>query len=313
LAEVNQLPNVKRVSPRVAVKKVVPKGAGRKTQTESAIFDHDLAIEHLKKRDRHLKKLIEKVGPFTSRPDLELSSFEHLLKAIVYQQLTGKAAATIYGRVRALLDLQKPVPKQVVALPDSSLRAAGLSGSKVSYLKDLAAKALAGEVPSNVEMEEMTDEEIIEKLTAIKGIGRWSVEMLLIFHLGRLDVLPVADYGVRKGFAYLYGHEELPTPKALTLFAEVWKPYRSIGSWYMWRAAELMKPASGSAKKAKKAKPEATKAKATKTKTTTAKTTKAKTVKAKSAAKKPSKKVAPAKSIKRKPVSKSKVKAKRTK
>jgi DNA-3-methyladenine glycosylase II len=308
LAEVNQLPNVKRVSPRVAVKKAVPKGAGRKTQTESVIFDHDLAIEHLKKRDRHLKKLIEKVGPFTSRPDLELSSFEHLLKAIVYQQLTGKAAATIYGRVRALLDLQKPVPKQVVALPDSSLRAAGLSGSKVSYVKDLAAKALAGEVPSNVEMEEMTDEEIIEKLTAIKGIGRWSVEMLLIFHLGRLDILPVADYGVRKGFAFLYGHEELPTPKVLTLHAEVWKPYRSIGSWYMWRAAELMKPASGSASKAKKAKPKTIKAKTTK-----AKTTKAKTVKAKSVSKKPSKKVAPAKPIKRKPVSKSKAKAKKTK
>jgi len=237
---------MKRVSPRVAVEKVSAKRVAAKP------IDHEEAVEHLKKRDRHLKKLIEKVGPFTARPDLELSSFEHLLKAIVYQQLTGKAAATIYGRVRALLDLKKPAPQQLIALPDSSLRGAGLSWSKVSYVKDLAEKALAGEVPSNIEMEKMSDEEIIEKLTAIKGIGRWSVEMLLIFHLGRPDVLPVADYGVRKGFAFLYGHEDLPTPKSLTQYAEVWKPYRSVGSWYMWRAAELIKrEANASAAKPK--------------------------------------------------------------
>jgi len=268
----------------------------------SSPFDHDQAIEHLKKRDRHLKKLIEKVGPFTARPDLELGSFEHLLKAIVYQQLTGKAAATIHGRVLALLDSAKPMPRQLIALPDPSLRAAGLSGSKVSYVKDLAQKALAGQVPTNVEMEEMTDEEIIEKLTSIKGIGRWSVEMLLIFHLGRLDVLPVADYGVRKGFAFLYGHEELPTPKALTQYAEVWKPYRSIGSWYMWRAAELMKlEASSSAGKGKTGK----------TKTAKVKTTKVQTKKAKSPVKKAAKKLAGPQSKRAKPAAKSKAKAKK--
>jgi DNA-3-methyladenine glycosylase II len=282
------VPNMKRVSPRVAVEKASAKRVASKP------IDHEEAVEHLKKRDRHLKKLIEKVGPFTARPDLELSSFEHLLKAIVYQQLTGKAAGTIYGRVRALLDLKKPVPQQLIALADSSLRGAGLSGSKVTYVKDLAEKALAGLVPSNVEMEEMSDEEIIEKLTAIKGIGRWSVEMLLIFHLGRPDVLPVGDYGVRKGFAFLYGHEDLPTPKALTQYAEVWKPYRSVGSWYMWRAAGLIKRET----KASAAKPEG------KAKTAGVKGAKGKV---KAAAKK----TASSGSTKRKPATKSKAKTKK--
>jgi 3-methyladenine DNA glycosylase/8-oxoguanine DNA glycosylase len=241
---VNEVPTTKRVAIRRAGKSSERVPDATDSVRIARTFDPDQAIEHLKKRDRHLKKLIEKVGPFNLRPDLELSSFDHLFKAIVYQQLTGKAAATIHARTKALLNLKKPLPPQLIALPKESLRSAGLSGSKAGYLKDLAEKALAGEVPSNLEMEGMTDEEIIERLTAIKGIGRWSVEMLLIFHLGRPDVLPVGDYGVRKGFAYLYGHEELPTAKELSLYAEIWRPYRSIGSWYMWRAAESMKAKS---------------------------------------------------------------------
>lgn len=205
-------------------------------------YDFEEAIEHLKKRDPLLKKLIEKVEPFNLVLDLELSSFDHLFKAIVYQQLTGKAASTIHARTKALLDPKGSVPHQLAELSIENLRTAGLSRAKAAYLKDLAEKEVAGHLPSNSEMAKMTDEEIIERLTVIKGIGRWSVEMLLIFHLGRPDVLPVGDYGVRKGFSYLYGNDQLPNAKELTAHAEIWRPYRSIASWYMWRATESIKP-----------------------------------------------------------------------
>jgi DNA-3-methyladenine glycosylase II len=209
--------------------------------TSDAPLDPERAVKVLKLSDPRLKRVIESVGPFTLRPDLDLSPFEHLFKAIVFQQLTGKAAQTIYERVTTLLADERSLAEQLIEIPDSQLRSAGLSGAKASYLKDLATKSLAGVVPSNAVLLTMTDEEIIERLIAIKGIGRWSVEMLLMFHLGRPDVLPAADYGVRKGFALVYGLDELPTAKELAAHGSVWKPFRSIAAWYMWRALELPK------------------------------------------------------------------------
>jgi DNA-3-methyladenine glycosylase II len=171
------------------------------------------------------------------------SPFESLAESIVYQQLTGKAAATIFSRVKALYGGSLSAEK-IIATPDEHLRAAGLSGSKTAALKDLAQKQKAGLVPSERELSRMTDEEIVEHLIVIRGIGKWTVEMLLIFRLGRPDVLPIHDYGVRKGFALTYGRAELPKPKELEEFGERWRPYRTVASWYLWRS--LDRPKSGS-------------------------------------------------------------------
>jgi 3-methyladenine DNA glycosylase/8-oxoguanine DNA glycosylase len=165
--------------------------------------------------------------------------FDALAESIAYQQLSGKAAATIWGRVRALYGKRKWLdPKQVLATKDEALRAAGLSRSKVAALKDLAAKTIDGTVPSARQLAKMSDEEIIERLTAVRGIGRWTAEMLLLFDLGRLDVWPVGDYGVQKGLAKTFGKRKLPTPKQMAKLGEKWKPYRSIAAWYFWRALD---------------------------------------------------------------------------
>ena len=165
--------------------------------------------------------------------------FDALAESIAYQQLSGKAAATIWGRVRALYGKRKYLdPRAVLGTPDEKLRAAGLSRSKVAALKDLAAKTLDGTVPSARALEKMSDEEIIERLTSVRGIGRWTVEMLLLFDLGRPDVWPIHDYGVQKGFAKTFGRRKLPEPKQLMKFGEKWRPYRSIAAWYFWRALD---------------------------------------------------------------------------
>jgi DNA-3-methyladenine glycosylase II len=165
--------------------------------------------------------------------------FDALAESIVYQQLNGKAAKTIWGRVRAIYPRRKWLdPKLVLATPDETLRAAGLSGSKTRALKDLAEKTVDGTVPSGRALARMSDEEIIVRLTTVRGIGRWTVEMLLLFDLGRLDVWPVTDYGVRKGFAKIFGRRKLPTPKQLLRLGEKWRPYRSVAAWYFWRALD---------------------------------------------------------------------------
>src|SRR5204863_9474374 len=165
--------------------------------------------------------------------------FDALAESIAYQQLSGKAAATIWGRVRALYGKRKYLdPRAVLGTPDEKLRAAGLSRSKVAALKDLAAKTLDGTVPTRRELVKMSDEEIIARLTAVRGIGRWTVEMLLLFDLGRLDVWPVADYGVQKGFAKTFGRKKLPTAKQFQKIGEKWRPYRSVAAWYFWRALD---------------------------------------------------------------------------
>lgn len=197
------------------------------------------ATTFLTKADPKLGALIACIGPFRLQPDEMLTPFEALAESIVYQQLTGKAAATIFNRVKAIYGSDRlPHPKKIVATEDEVLRAAGLSTAKTAAIKDLAVKQVAGLIPSLDELHQMDDEAIIEKLTAVRGVGRWTVEMLLIFRLGRSDVLPVNDYGVRKGFAIAYKKKELPTPKELTKYGERWKPYRSVASWYLWRATD---------------------------------------------------------------------------
>ena len=198
-----------------------------------------LAIEYLSRTDPRFAALIARVRPFEIVARPLVRPFDALAESIAYQQLSGKAAATIFGRVRALYPGRKYLdPKLVLATSDETLRACGLSRSKIAALKDLAAKTLDGTVPSGRALARMTDEEIVARLTAVRGIGRWTVEMLLLFELGRLDVWPIADYGVQKGFAKTFGRKKLPTPKQLFKFGEKWRPYRSVAAWYFWRALD---------------------------------------------------------------------------
>ena len=203
-------------------------------------FDAEAAIAQLRAADPALGRAIDVLGPFTLELQRTPSLFGALAQAIVYQQLTGKAAATIFARVCALFPHAHTglLPEHILRARDAQLRGAGLSGNKLLSLRDLARKAKAGEIPTLAEVHGMADAEIIERLTAVRGIGRWTAEMLLIFRLGRPDVLPADDYGVRKGFAVAFRKRALPTRKALEAHGERWRPYRTVASWYMWRAAE---------------------------------------------------------------------------
>jgi DNA-3-methyladenine glycosylase II len=186
-----------------------------------------------------MAQLIKRSRRYEITPPVSIRPFDALAESIAYQQLNGKSAATIWARVRALYPKTKWLdPGKVLATPDEKLRAAGLSRSKVAALKDLAAKTIDGTVPSGRALLRMSDEEIISRLTAVRGIGRWTVEMLLLFDLGRPDVWPVDDYGVRKGFAKTFGKRKLPKPKELMKLGEKWRPYRSVAAWYFWRALE---------------------------------------------------------------------------
>jgi len=186
-----------------------------------------------------MAELIARSRRYNITPAVSIRPFDALAESIAYQQLSGKAAATIFGRVRALYPKKKWLdPEQLLATPDEILRAAGLSRAKTAALKDLAAKTIDGTVPTGRALIRMSDDEIITRLTAVRGIGRWTVEMLLLFDLGRPDVWPVDDYGVRKGFAKTFGRRKLPTPKQLMKFGEKWRPYRSAAAWYFWRALD---------------------------------------------------------------------------
>ena len=206
-------------------------------------FDPQLGIKQLAATDPRLAALIARARPFEPRLAVLVRPFDSLAESIAYQQLSGKAAATIWGRVRALFPRRKWLdPEEVLATPDETLRACGLSGSKTAALKDLAAKTIDGTVPKGAALAKMSDDEIIERLTAVRGIGRWTVEMLLLFQLGRLDVWPVTDYGVQKGYAKTFRKRRLATPKELQAIGERWRPYRSIAAWYFWRALETDTP-----------------------------------------------------------------------
>jgi 3-methyladenine DNA glycosylase/8-oxoguanine DNA glycosylase len=197
------------------------------------------AIDHVARTDPRFAALIKRARRFDVVANELVRPFDALAESIAYQQLNGKAAATIWGRVRALYPKRKWLdPELVLKTPDEFLRGCGLSRSKTAALKDLAARTIDGTVPTRRELVRMTDEEIIERLTKVRGIGRWTVEMLLLFELGRLDVWPVADYGVQKGFAKTFGRRKLPTPKQFEKIGEKWRPYRSVAAWYFWRALD---------------------------------------------------------------------------
>ena len=206
-------------------------------------FDSKAAVQHLRASDPVLARLVDAVGPFRMQRNKAASIFMALAQAIVYQQLNGKAAAAIFARVRALFPRahEGPTPEQILRTSDQKLRAAGLSRSKLLSLRDLARKAADGEIPTLAEIHRMEDEAIIERLNEVRGIGRWTVEMLLIFRLGRPDVLPSDDYGIRKGFAIAFKKRELPSRQQVERRGARWKPYRTVASWYLWRAAERAK------------------------------------------------------------------------
>ena len=201
-------------------------------------YDAGAAVKHLAKADPVLAKLMKRAGPFALQTRHLHNPFEALARNIVFQQLHGSAAEAIHGRVVGLFGGKRLRPQDILEAPEETLRGVGLSGAKTAALKDLAAKTLDGTVPTLARLKRMDDEEIVERLTRVRGIGRWTVEMLLMFRLGRPDVLPVGDFAVRKGFMVAYGLDEMPKPKAIELHAAVWRPYRSVASWYMWRALE---------------------------------------------------------------------------
>ena len=206
----------------------------------SSTYDWPIGVAHLRRRDPALNRIIDIVGP---RKPARLGSaqtpFATLLRSIVYQQLSGKAAGSIHRRLLDLFPSRRPSARALLALDDDELRAAGLSRSKVLSVRDLAAKAASRQLPSRQALDAMDDEAIIERLTEIRGIGRWTVEMLLIFALGRPDVLPVTDLGVRRGFMVCQGNDALPEPAELLAHGDIWRPWRSVASWYLWRASEL--------------------------------------------------------------------------
>lgn len=216
-------------------------------------FDHVAAHEFLSRTDKHLARIIAQVGEFQFKLDECDSPYESLLEAIAYQSISGKAAATIFARIKALgANGICPTPKEILATRKQALRKAGLSNAKALAMKDLAQKTLDGIVPSLDEAHRMSDEELVERLVSVRGIGAWTVEMFLIFRLGRPDVLPIHDYGVQKGYALTYGRKHIPKPRELAEFGERWRPYRTVASWYMWRAVGL---ADGKARKAVKKRP----------------------------------------------------------
>ncbi len=200
--------------------------------------EHILA--HLARADAVLAGVIRAVGPCGLEPQSDCHPFQSLAQAIAHQQLNRIAANTILGRlIHTCGQGAFPTPQMVLAASAASLRGAGFSFAKVAALRDLAEKTLAAVVPNAAALQQLSDEEIIARLTQVRGIGRWTVEMLLMFQLGRPDVLPVDDFGVRAGFRAAYGLARLPRPKALAAWGERWKPYRSTAAWYLWRALEL--------------------------------------------------------------------------
>lgn len=202
-------------------------------------FDHVEAHASLSRIDERLAALIERVGNFGFKLDECDSVYESLLEAIAYQSISGKAAATIFERIRALGSNGCPTPEEILRVRMQTLRKAGLSKAKILAVKDLARKTIDGIVPTLAEAEKMSDQELVARLISVRGIGAWTVEMFLIFRLGRPDVLPIHDYGVQKGYALTYRKRRIPKPKELLKFGERWRPYRTVASWYMWRAVEL--------------------------------------------------------------------------
>jgi DNA-3-methyladenine glycosylase II len=200
----------------------------------------------LAQRDPVMARLVKEHGPCRLGDRRgSRSHFGALVESVVYQQLAGTAARAIYARLRDAVG-DPPTPEGVLKAGETALRAAGLSGSKAGCIQALAEAAAADELGLD-KVETLSDDEVVARLSAVRGIGRWTAEMFLMFQLGRLDVWPVGDYGVRKGYARAYGLDELPTPKALSALGEPLRPYRSVAAWYCWRAVETTLPGGGRA------------------------------------------------------------------
>ena len=208
------------------------------TDYELPPFDLRLAMDTLAAKDPRLASLIKETQEFRVEGAAE-NPYEVLVEAITHQSISGKAAATIFGRVKALGSNGRiPTPREMLKLSKPALRKAGLSGAKILAVKDLAQKTIDGVVPTLEAAQKLSDDELVHRLVSVRGIGVWTVEMFLIFRLGRPDVLPVHDLGVRKGWAITYGKKHMPAPKELLKFGERWRPYRTLASWYMWRACQ---------------------------------------------------------------------------
>ena len=205
---------------------------------------HADPIGHLATVDPVMRRLIEQIGPFSLKPKLRRSPFESLARAIAYQQLHDKAAESILKRFVGLFPGQRfPRPDDLLTMDVKAIRQAGFSRSKIMALRDLAQKTIDGTVPTNRMMQQLDDEAIVQRLIDVRGIGRWTVEMLLIFQLGRPDVLPVNDFGVRNGFRIAYRRAVMPTPREVLPYGERWRPFRTAAAWYLWRAADREKRA----------------------------------------------------------------------
>lgn len=196
------------------------------------------AVAHLRKADPGMAGIIAEVGRCTFAPLAEGNHFDALVRAIVYQQLAGKAAAAIHAKFRALYGGRDPLPAEVADTPDADLRSAGLSRQKLGYIKDLADHVDTGALPLD-DLDELADDDVLASLVAVKGIGRWSAQMFLMFRLGRADVFPELDLGVQKAVQRLEGLADLPKPREVARIGERWRPYRTIAAWYLWRSNGL--------------------------------------------------------------------------
>ena len=212
------------------------------------------ALQHLTRQCRTMDRLIREHGACRLVPDPRRSPFESLVRAVAHQQLNGTAAETILGRFRALFSGRRfPHPADLAAISDDALRAAGFSRAKIASLRDIAEKTLSGVIPTSRAIAEMTDEEIVARLTQVRGVGRWTVEMMLIFQLGRTDVWPVDDFGIRTGYRVAFGLPALPSAKELLPLGERWRPHRTTAAWYLWRAAEAARKTAQNATSQKNA------------------------------------------------------------
>jgi 3-methyladenine DNA glycosylase/8-oxoguanine DNA glycosylase len=202
-------------------------------------FDPAQAVAHLRESDEKMRALIDRVGGFALQIKPTRSLFDAMLRSIVYQQLHGKAAAAIHARVLTILAKHGgATPEALASATDAELRGAGLSGNKLLAVRDLAAKCLEGTVPTLKEVHKLGEDELVERLTAVRGIGPWTVHMLLIFYLGRGDVFPTGDFAVRLAVKKLYRKRKDPSPAAMLKIAQPWRPYRSVASWYLWRSLD---------------------------------------------------------------------------
>jgi len=197
------------------------------------------ALKHLAANDPVMRRLIREFGACGLAPETRRPPFQSLVLAVAHQQLNGRAAESILSRFKKLFPGRRfPRPEDLASVTDAQMRACGFSFAKIASIRDIAAKTLAGVVPASRHIVKLSDDEVVARLTEVRGVGRWTVEMLLIFQLGRPDVLPADDFGVRSGFRQAYKKRELPGAKELLAFGERWRPHRTTAAWYLWRAAD---------------------------------------------------------------------------